>query len=142
MDTFLDYIAADFVDMNNTDAVYKIVKHFIQNGHLEIGLIKSSVQTRNFFLREKAYYQVMHDLGIPINNDYIFDVYSTFDGAYSDLMKILKRSNRTKFKKNMLQPLIDSGFLEMTEPDSPKSPKQKYRITKEGQEAIKGQIND
>lgn len=89
MDTFLDYISADFVDMNNTDAIYKLIRNFLQNGHKEIGLIKSSVQTRNFYLREKAFYQVMDDLGIPIRNENIFDVDSTFNGAYNDFLKIL-----------------------------------------------------
>ena len=111
MDTFLDYIAADFVDMNNTDAVYKIVKHFIQNGHLEIGLIKSSVQTRNFFLREKAFYQVMNDLGIPIHDDYIFDVDSTFDGAYSDLLNILQNRKTMPTALFAINDIIALGSL-------------------------------
>jgi hypothetical protein len=31
------------------------------------------------------------------------------------------------------------GLLEMTDPKHPNNPKQKYRITKEGQEVIKDQ---
>jgi ATP-dependent DNA helicase RecG len=58
------------------------------------------------------------------------------------LMKIAGRSNRTKFRKSIISPLLSAGLLEMTEPDSPKSPTQKYRTTKEGQEAIKDQIDD
>lgn len=45
------------------------------------------------------------------------------------LMKILKRSNKTKFKQTILSPLIEFGFFEQTIPDKPKSPKQKYRLT-------------
>ena len=44
-------------------------------------------------------------------------------------MKILKRTNRTKFKHAIIEPLIDHSFLERTIPDSPKSPSQKYRLT-------------
>jgi ATP-dependent DNA helicase RecG len=54
-----------------------------------------------------------------------------------DLMKIFKRSNRTKFKKSMLQPLIDAWFIEMTEPQSLRSPTQKYRTTEKGMEIVK-----
>jgi len=57
-------------------------------------------------------------------------------------MKIAGRSNRTKFRKIIISPLLSAGLLEMTEPDSPKSPTQKYRITREGWEAIKDQIGD
>ena len=46
-----------------------------------------------------------------------------------ELMKILNRTNRTKFKHAIIEPLIDHSFLEMTIPDSPKSPSQKYRLT-------------
>jgi CDP-diacylglycerol pyrophosphatase len=46
-----------------------------------------------------------------------------------ELMKILNRTNRTKFKQAIIEPLIDHSFLERTIPDSPKSPSQKYRLT-------------
>ncbi len=124
MDTFQDYIAADFVDMNNTDAVYKIIKHFLQNGHLKIGLIKSSVQTRNFFLREKAYFQVMHDLGIPINKDYIFDVDSTYEGAYSDMLKTLKSRKAFPTALFSINDIIALGCLRAFQESGFKIPEQ------------------
>ena len=46
-----------------------------------------------------------------------------------ELMKILKRSNKSKFKIAIINPLLDHNFLELTIPDSPKSPSQKYRLT-------------
>ncbi len=94
MDTFLDYIPADFVDMNNTDAVYKIVNYLKKHGHTQIGLIKSSVHTRNFFLREKAFYQVMKDLDLTFNKNYIIDVDSTFEGSHRDTLKYLKKHDQ------------------------------------------------
>ena len=46
-----------------------------------------------------------------------------------ELMMILKRTNKSKFKTAIINPLIDHEFLELTIPESPKSPSQKYRIT-------------
>tara|TARA_B100000959_G_C14974065_1_gene620874 strand:- start:1254 stop:1652 length:399 start_codon:yes stop_codon:yes gene_type:complete len=46
-----------------------------------------------------------------------------------ELMKILKRTNKSKFKTAIINPLIDHNFLELTIPESPKSPSQKYRTT-------------
>tara|TARA_X000000368_G_scaffold283709_1_gene225285 strand:+ start:255 stop:659 length:405 start_codon:yes stop_codon:yes gene_type:complete len=46
-----------------------------------------------------------------------------------ELMKILKRTNKSKFKTAIINPLIDHKFLEPTIPESPKSPSQKYRLT-------------
>ena len=62
--------------------------------------------------------------------------------SIAELMKMAGRSNRTKFRKSIINPLLDASLLEMTEPGSPKSPTQKYRITKEGWEAIKDQVDD
>ena len=46
-----------------------------------------------------------------------------------ELMKILKRTNKSKFKNTIINPLIDQNFLELTIPESRKSPSQKYRVT-------------
>ena len=46
-----------------------------------------------------------------------------------ELMKILKRTNKSKFKTAIINPLIDHNFLEHTIPESPKNPGQKYRLT-------------
>jgi len=46
-----------------------------------------------------------------------------------ELMEILKRSNKSKFKNTIINPLVENGFLELTNPSKPKSPTQKYRLT-------------
>jgi len=48
------------------------------------------------------------------------------------MMKILGQTNRTRFRKTVLRPLLDTGILAMTIPDKPSSSKQKYRITAKG----------
>ncbi len=51
------------------------------------------------------------------------------ENSAAELIKILKRTNKTKFKQDILDPLIEYGFFELTVPEKPKSPKQKYRLT-------------
>ena len=46
-----------------------------------------------------------------------------------ELMKILNRTNKSKFKNVIINPLVENGFFELTHPDKPKSPTQKYRLT-------------
>ena len=46
-----------------------------------------------------------------------------------ELMEILNRTNRSKFKNTIIYPLVENGFLELTNPGKPKSPTQKYRLT-------------
>lgn len=53
-----------------------------------------------------------------------------------ELMAPSGRSNRTKFRDQVLAPLLEAGLVEMTVPDKPRSPKQQYRITRAGRAAI------
>ena len=46
-----------------------------------------------------------------------------------ELMKILNRTNKSKFKNVIINPLVENGFLELTNADKPKSPTQKYSLT-------------
>ncbi len=54
----------------------------------------------------------------------------------ADLMKIEGRSDRTKFRDQVLKPLLNAGLLEMTVPDKPRSSKQKYRLTEKGRAVL------
>lgn len=93
LDTFIDYLPFDFIDMNNRDSVYRVVQYFVENGHTEIGMVRSSVQTRNFELRHEAFLQAMRVLECPIRDDFVFDCDSTFDGAYRDMHKALESAS-------------------------------------------------
>jgi len=49
----------------------------------------------------------------------------------------LDLKGRDNFIKNYLQPAINEGFIEPSNPDKPKSPKQSYRLTAKGLELQK-----
>jgi len=51
-------------------------------------------------------------------------------------MKITGRTNRTKFRDQVLRPLLDNGLVEMAIPDKPRSSRQQYRITPKGREVL------
>jgi len=52
------------------------------------------------------------------------------------LMKVAGQTNRTRFRKSILRPLLEAGLIEMTIPDKPRSSKQKYRLTKTGRKLL------
>lgn len=54
------------------------------------------------------------------------------DQPLTTLIKIARRSDRTKFRNQVLSPLLEQGVLEMTIPDKPRSRNQKYRMTAKG----------
>ncbi|ENU79868.1 hypothetical protein F975_02204 [Acinetobacter sp. ANC 3789] len=53
------------------------------------------------------------------------------DGEYTlaELMQFLGLSHRATFQQNYLNPAIETGLIQRTIPDKPKSPKQKYRLS-------------
>ena len=45
---------------------------------------------------------------------------------------------QANFRERYLEPALSSGLVEMTQPDSPKSPTQKYRLTDKGKKIVSG----
>ena len=58
------------------------------------------------------------------------------DFGIVDLMNVTERSNRTKFRNDVLAPLLSKELVEMTIPDKPSSSKQKYRLTAKGKDFL------
>ena len=54
------------------------------------------------------------------------------DSAISELMALTGRTNRTKFRDQVLNPLLSANLIAMTSPDKPNSRLQKYRLTDKG----------
>lgn len=99
LDTYYDFLPFDFVDMNNKDSVYSIINYLLSEGHEEIGFVRSSVDTHNFYLRDAGFWDAVEALEVPIREKDIFTVDSTFQGAYADMVKAL--SGRQKLPTAM-----------------------------------------
>lgn len=50
----------------------------------------------------------------------------------SELMDALLLKDRMHFSRDYLQPALETGLLEMTIPDKPRSGNQRYRLTDKG----------
>ena len=55
----------------------------------------------------------------------------------SELMSRLELNHRASFRNTYLGPALVSGCVEMTDPDSPRSPAQKYRLTEKGRARVR-----
>ena len=60
----------------------------------------------------------------------------------TELMAVVGRTDRTKFRDQVLRPLLDAGWIEMTIPDKPRSRLQRYRATKAGRDVLAGLKGD
>lgn len=56
----------------------------------------------------------------------------------SELMVVLSLKDRMHFSREYLQPALESGCIEYTIPEKPKSRLQKYRLTKRGRALLEG----
>ncbi|WP_412851786.1 Fic family protein [Ectothiorhodospira shaposhnikovii] len=54
------------------------------------------------------------------------------DLPLTGLMAVVGRSNRSKFRGVILNPLLEAGLIEMTIPSKPRSRLQRYRVTNKG----------
>lgn len=54
------------------------------------------------------------------------------------LLATLNLSHRPTLIQNYLQPALEAEWVEMTQPQSPRSPTQKYRLTNKGKAWLKG----
>ena len=53
-----------------------------------------------------------------------------------EMMEKLELKNRSSFLSNYLNPALENGLVAMTQPDSPKSPTQKYYLTELGKSLL------
>ncbi len=58
------------------------------------------------------------------------------DAEIADLMAIAERADRTKFRDQVLKPLLADNLLAMTIPDKPTSRNQRYRTTDKGRAVL------
>ena len=58
------------------------------------------------------------------------------------LMERVSESNRTRFRENHLNPLMECGLVAFTIPDKPTSSKQKYKLTDQGIGLVESAINE
>lgn len=54
------------------------------------------------------------------------------EASGTELMKQLDLSHKPTFRQNYLTPALELGWIERSNPDSPRSPRQRYRLTEKG----------
>ena len=53
--------------------------------------------------------------------------------ALEELLHRLRLRHKPSFRQNYLRPALETSLIEMTYPGSPRSPRQRYRLTEAGQ---------
>jgi len=111
VDTFFDFVATSFVDMSSHDEVFLAIKYLYDMGHREIGYIRSKSHTQNFIRRDMGFKRVFEHLDLQYQEQHIFTVESTFDGAYNDMKDLLRRGIKLPKALFIVNDLIASGCI-------------------------------
>ncbi|HPB29874.1 MAG TPA: ATP-binding protein [Candidatus Sumerlaeota bacterium] len=61
---------------------------------------------------------------------------ATEDKTRDELQEAAEIKDREHFRKQYLEPVLESGLIERTIPDKPRSPRQRYRTTQAGREFL------
>ena len=59
-------------------------------------------------------------------------VFCTEARSFGEMLAFMGLTDRTKFRRKYIHPLLEAGILEQTIPNKPKSQNQKYRLTAKG----------
>ncbi len=94
IDTFNPFSSFDCINMSNTDEIYKIVEHFYRFGHRDIGIAKSTYETRNLKVRETDFREAMNYFSIPVREEFVFPVDSTFEQSFADMTRLLSAGQK------------------------------------------------
>ncbi len=62
----------------------------------------------------------------------LLDVLGAGEASGAEVMRLLSLSHKPTFRQNYLTSALEHGLIERTDPDSPRSPRQKYRLTAKG----------
>ena len=92
IDTAYDVLKFDFVTMNNSVAIFELVKYLKDNNHRKIGFVGTDVEARNIKLRKNAFFQSLRFYDLPLNESFIYTIHSTFQAACHDMADILKNA--------------------------------------------------
>ena len=98
-----------------------------------IGQVTGQVTGQVADLQIDALHEIADSL--PVNAKKLLRILKT-DMDFGEIMSKIQLSSRGHLRKTALNPALESGLVEMTQPDSPRSPTQKYRLTVKGRELL------
>ncbi len=81
IDAIYDHLPYDFIDMNNTDVIYEIVRHLVQQKRQTLSFVGSKQNTPNFYQRESALETACDYYDVELKRRYSIDPYEDPDAT-------------------------------------------------------------
>ncbi len=84
----------DSVEINNREGVHLAIQHLVQRTGAQPGHLKANFNIRNFEEREAGYQQALRHYGFSLSNSISHTLAVSAEGAYADMLQILKRGDK------------------------------------------------
>lgn len=83
------------IRIDDKKGMYDATKYLIDHGHKRIGFVGAPSRNMIDYNRYLGYQQAMQEAELTIENGYLFDEFSTFDGGLNTGKQIIERKNVT-----------------------------------------------
>ncbi len=89
LDNDFTHLEMDSVVINNRVGTLKAVQHLVENGHREIGYLRSKAFINSFGERDDGYRRAFRRFGVDPHSAFLFDLGFTEEESYQDFRSIL-----------------------------------------------------
>ena len=111
IDTYHPQLDLSFVDMDNDQAVFSVLRDLAERGYRKIGMVASHTAVTNFALRRAAFLRGMAILGLKAEEALILSVDSTLQGAYREGAEQLAGSRELAEAYFCANDMVAFGFM-------------------------------
>ena len=91
LDTYFEELNCDSVLINNMQGAYLATNYLIGCGMKNVGYLHSSYSIGNFSERADGYYKALRHSGIATDHPYVHRLAPSMEGAYADMLGILRQ---------------------------------------------------
>ena len=128
----IDRVQRMLLDNGNPQAQFDVNKLTV------FEVVVNECEAANSETTEQVTIPVTVPVTVPLTMP-VEELLGVFQGEMSrtELMNILNLKNKAHFKTEYIRKALELGVIEMTQPDSPNSPTQKYRLTEKGKLLVK-----
>ena len=95
LDTYSESLPLNYVLINNVQGAYIATNHLIAKKRGQPGYLRSSYAIGNFDERADGFYKAIRENGLSSSQSIVHRLAPSIDGAYADMLSLLKSGERT-----------------------------------------------
>lgn len=91
LDSYFETVPCDSIIINNIQGAFLAASYLIKTTEKQPGYLHSSYPIGNFAERYSGFFKAIHTYGMAASNSIVHSVTPSIEGAYADILEILKR---------------------------------------------------